>query len=256
MSINWITVFAQIINLLVLVYLLKRFLYQPVLEVMKKREDRIRERLEDARQRDAKAQDAQQQYQLKLEQLERQEQQLLEQARARSETKATELLTQARTNINLKKQHWSEELEREHAQFMLELQQFISKNTVQIATKMLTDIADQSLNNALLRRFMRHCTEHRDELNALLDDSDRALLVKSYLPIETDAQLQFRQWLKRDCAYGGDVKFQTDTSIGLGLQLVSQGRTLAWSIAEYCRQFEQGIDLILTESNDSSVQPQ
>lgn len=37
--------FAQIVNFLVLLYLLKRFLYKPILEMLKKREEKIREGL-------------------------------------------------------------------------------------------------------------------------------------------------------------------------------------------------------------------
>ena len=45
MAIDWVTVSAQIVNFLLLVWLLKRFLYQPVLSAMDRREQDIAERL-------------------------------------------------------------------------------------------------------------------------------------------------------------------------------------------------------------------
>ncbi|MCH9698254.1 MAG: F0F1 ATP synthase subunit B, partial [Gammaproteobacteria bacterium] len=46
MLIDWFTVSAQIINFLILVWLLKRFLYQPILNAIDAREQRIATQLE------------------------------------------------------------------------------------------------------------------------------------------------------------------------------------------------------------------
>ena len=45
MQVDWITTIAQIINFLVLVYLLKRFLYGPIVSAMIHREAHIAERV-------------------------------------------------------------------------------------------------------------------------------------------------------------------------------------------------------------------
>jgi len=48
MEINWFTVIAQIVNFLILVWLLKRFLYKPVLKAIAEREQKIASRLDAA----------------------------------------------------------------------------------------------------------------------------------------------------------------------------------------------------------------
>ena len=55
MLIDWFTVIAQIVNFLVLVYLLKRFLYKPIIKAMDGREQRIAGRLEEADKREEEA---------------------------------------------------------------------------------------------------------------------------------------------------------------------------------------------------------
>ena len=55
MEINWFTVIAQIVNFLILVWLLKRFLYQPVLKAIDERQKKVASRLEDAAQSKAEA---------------------------------------------------------------------------------------------------------------------------------------------------------------------------------------------------------
>ncbi len=55
MLIDWFTVAAQVINFLVLVWLLKRFLYQPIIDAIDAREKRIAAELADADAKKAEA---------------------------------------------------------------------------------------------------------------------------------------------------------------------------------------------------------
>ncbi len=48
MLIDWFTVVAQIVNFLILVWLLKRFLYKPILDALDAREKKIAKELADA----------------------------------------------------------------------------------------------------------------------------------------------------------------------------------------------------------------
>ncbi len=48
MLIDWFTVVAQALNFLILVWLLKRFLYKPILDALDAREKRIAGKLADA----------------------------------------------------------------------------------------------------------------------------------------------------------------------------------------------------------------
>ncbi len=55
MSIDWITVVAQLLNFLVLVWLLKRFLYRPILDGIDAREVEISTRMAEATEARKKA---------------------------------------------------------------------------------------------------------------------------------------------------------------------------------------------------------
>ena len=55
MQINWFTVIAQILNFLILVWLLKRFLYKPILNAIDEREKKIASQLKDADNRESMA---------------------------------------------------------------------------------------------------------------------------------------------------------------------------------------------------------
>lgn len=66
MDLNWTTFFLEIINFLVLVWILKRFLYKPVLEAISQRKVVIDRTLADAKAKEARAQALGEQYQNRL----------------------------------------------------------------------------------------------------------------------------------------------------------------------------------------------
>ena len=51
MNIDWFTLSAQIVNFLILLVLLRKFLYGPLRNVMQKREEKVTSRLEEARRK-------------------------------------------------------------------------------------------------------------------------------------------------------------------------------------------------------------
>ena len=55
MQISWFTIIAQIVNFIVLVWLLKRFLYKPILKAIDEREKKIATQIKDAEAKDALA---------------------------------------------------------------------------------------------------------------------------------------------------------------------------------------------------------
>ena len=66
MKINWFTVAAQVLNFLVLVWLLKRFLYKPILKAIDDREKMIAAQIKDADDKEAVAAKEQEEFKKKM----------------------------------------------------------------------------------------------------------------------------------------------------------------------------------------------
>src|SRR5476649_840233 len=96
MLIDWFTVGAQTLNFLILVWLLRRFLYQPILAAIDTRERSIATTLADADAKHASAQQERAEYEQKNAQIEQQRAELLRQASAEAHTQGTVLLDAAR----------------------------------------------------------------------------------------------------------------------------------------------------------------
>ena len=67
MKINWFTVIAQIINFFLLVWLLRKFLYKPILDAIDEREKKIVSQIADAEAKKVEANKEQDEFKLKNE---------------------------------------------------------------------------------------------------------------------------------------------------------------------------------------------
>src|SRR5271169_5229977 len=97
MLIDWFTVVAQAVNFLVLVWLLKRFLYKPVLAAIDAREKKIAAELEDAADSKAQTQVERDEFQRRNEAFDKQRDELLRKATEEANAERQRLLGAART---------------------------------------------------------------------------------------------------------------------------------------------------------------
>src|SRR5665811_1288851 len=96
MLIDWFTVGAQALNFLVLVWLMKRFLYKPILHAIDEREKRIAAELANADAKEAKAQKERDEFQHKNEEFDQQRAALLKKATEEAQAERQRLLDEAR----------------------------------------------------------------------------------------------------------------------------------------------------------------
>src|SRR5487761_2554109 len=96
MLVDWFTVGAQALNFIILVWLLKRFLYKPILDAVDTRERRIAAELADAAAKMAEAQSRREEFGRKNAELEQQRAALLRSAAAEAESERARLPAGAR----------------------------------------------------------------------------------------------------------------------------------------------------------------
>jgi F-type H+-transporting ATPase subunit b len=98
MLIDWFTIVAQVINFLILVWLLKRYLYKPILNAIDEREKRIAKELADADAKKAEAKAERDGFQHKNEAFDQQRAALLGKATDEAKAERKRLLDQATGN--------------------------------------------------------------------------------------------------------------------------------------------------------------
>ena len=113
MLIDWFTVGAQALNFLILVWLMKRFLYKPILHAIDEREQRIAAELADADAKKSEAQKERDEFQHKNAEFDQQRAALLSQATDEVNTERQRLLDAARQAADTLRAKRQDALQRE-----------------------------------------------------------------------------------------------------------------------------------------------
>ena len=253
MLIDWFTVVAQALNFLILVWLMKRFLYKPILHAIDEREKQIATELANADKKKAEAQKESDEFKHKNEELDQQRAALLSKATDEAQAERQRLFDEARKAADAMSAQRQDTLRNEEHN----LHQAISRRTEQevfaIARKALTDLATTSLEERLSEVFTRRLREMDGKAKASLAEtlktaSDPALVRSAFdLPAEQRAAIQ--NALNETFSAEIHVRFETAPDLISGIELTTNGQKVAWSIADYLVKLKKGVDELLKEKD-------
>lgn len=246
MQIDWITVSAQIVNFLVLVYLLQHFLYRPVIRAMEAREQRIADRLNNAEQREVEAKEQIDAYRYKTEQMESARRSLMEQYKAQAGEEKQRLLAQARGEVEESRRQWRRQAEEEKHDFLEGLRRQIGAAVTSIARKALSELADASLEDRIIERFIHRLSEMDESTRRTFADSPGTLHIGTAFELNDVQRKRIKEALSRQLGREPDVDFKVLPDLVCGVRLGDDGHALDWSLTEYLAQ--------MTESMDSAIE--
>lgn len=233
MEINWITVSAQIVNFLILVGLLKKFLYQPVINSMDKREERVTDRLNEAREREETAGENIEIYQKKSEELERNRQEILEKTEQEVKKQEKEMLENVRREVRENRQRWKEQLEREKKLFLTSLRKKTVETIETIAREALSQLADTELEEKIVRSFLEKLKSADDEVREAFVKTSESLKVTSTFEMDSSLKSLVTRTIHNELDEDIDIEYSQSSDLLCGIELATQGQQLSWSLHEY-----------------------
>jgi F-type H+-transporting ATPase subunit b len=260
MLIDWFTVSAQVVNFLILVWLLKRFLYKPILDAIDAREKRIATELADADTRRNEAEKERETFQHKNEEFDQQRDELLSKAKDEAEVERQRLLDEARQAADALRAKRQDALKREQQSLNDEITRRTREEVFAIARKMLTDLAGTSLEERMSEVFTRRLRELDDEakegLAKALETSSDPVLVRSAFELPSEQRAAIQHALNETFSVEIQVRFETAPDVISGIELTANGRKIAWSIADYLASLERRVGELLKEQGKSQAKPE
>jgi len=259
MLIDWFTIGAQALNFLILVWLMKRYLYKPILDAVDTREKLVAAELTDAAAKKAEAQKDRDEFQHKNDEFEQQRAALLSKATDEARTERLRILDKAGKTADALTAKRQEALTNE----VQSLNQAISSRTrdevFAIVRKTLTDLATVSLEERIGEVFTRRLHSLNGEAKeclakALTTASDPALIRSTFeLPAEQRAAIQ--NALNETFSSEVRVRFEVAPDLVSGIELTTNGQKVAWSIADYLASMEKGVGELLKAKEKPVAKP-
>ncbi|MET3123059.1 F-type H+-transporting ATPase subunit b [Oxalobacteraceae bacterium GrIS 2.11] len=249
MLIDWFTVIAQIANFLILVWLMQRYLYHPILTAIDAREKRIATELGDA---DLKAKDAARErdlFQQKNQQFEQERNTLMKAAHDRADAEQQTLLEAARqTAAALLAQHNAAMLT---ARKTLEqgLATAIQQEAFAIARQTLSGLANVDLETQISQAFIQHLADldaqSKTALLAAIRLAQQSVELRSAFTLAQPERDNISRALKLLSGTELSLKFTVSSDLGCGIELCANGQKLAWSIADYLDSLDTHVNAVL-----------
>ncbi|NJC26959.1 F0F1 ATP synthase subunit delta [Neolewinella antarctica] len=243
MEINWFTVVAQVINFIILVWLLKRFLYKPILKAIEDRENKIVAQLEDAEAKKVEAKAEREEFQQKNTSFDEQKKELLANATSDAADHRQELFDNARTEAaQLSKKLATAAEEQRHSEQKTHRQK-IQQEVYGIARKALFDLATVSLEEQLTQSFIKRLNAltkaEVKQLKTAFTGSSRPLVVRSAVALSEAQRQALKQSLDELLAIETSLSFEVVPALIGGMELSTQDYKIAWNISAYLRGFEK-----------------
>jgi len=259
MLIDWFTVGAQALNFLILVWLLKRFLYKPILNAIDAREKLIARELADTEAKKTEAQKEREEFQKKNEEFDQQRAALLTKATDEAKAERQRLVDEARKAANVLSAKRQESLMNEARNLNQSVSRLTQKEVFAITRKALTDLATTSLEERIGEVFTRRLRELDEKAKAILGDAlkknSEPALVRSTFDLPAAQHAAIQNALNETFSAEIPLRFETSPELVSGIELSTNGQKVGWSIADYLTSLEKGIGELLKEKDKPQLKP-
>ncbi len=250
MLIDWFTVGAQALNFLILVWLLKRFLYKPILNAVDAREKLIAAELSDARAKMTEAQKERDDFQHKNEVFDQQRAALLSKATDEAKAERQRLLDEARKAADALGAKRREALRSDFDSLNQAIRRRTQEEVFAVARKVLTDLAGAGLEERIAEIFMHRLdtmdAKAKAALGQALKTASEPALVRSAFDLPVEQRAAMQNALNVTFSMDVRLRFETVPDLVGGIELIANGQKLAWSIADYLTSLEDDVAQLLS----------
>ena len=260
MLIDWFTVAAQALNFVILVWLMKRFLYKPILHAIDEREKLIASELANADKKKAEAKKESDEFKLKNEQLDQHRAALMSKATKDANAERQRLLDEARQAADALSAKRQESLINDAQNLNQAISHLTQKEVFSITRKALTDLATVSLEERMGEVFTRRLRELDDKAKTVLGDAlkknSEPALVRSAFDLPAEQRAAIQNALNETFSAEIHIRFESAPDLISGIELTTNGQKVAWSIADYLASLEKGVDELLKEKDKPAPKPE
>jgi F-type H+-transporting ATPase subunit b len=242
MHIDLFVFFAQIVNLFILMFLLKKFLFGKIIGAMDAREAKIGAVFAEAEASRQGAEKSAETYDQKLRDLEVRYEEMLNQARQDAETHRNQLMAKAREEVDFLQKRWVEALRSERQHFLQELRHLAGNQIYAVSRRVLKDLADLDLEERIVEVLVERIATMDEQEKIKFSTPIAAggmITVACAFEIPEASRSRLSDALKKRLTGEFDVAYEHSDDILSGCELRSNGHKIAWSMKDYLDSLEE-----------------
>lgn len=230
MNIDWFTFIAQIVNFLILLALLKRFLYGPILKAIAEREAQIASRFEQADAQQTAAESARRSFDERVEELAHTRQQILASAADEVEVWKSDRLAEAKTEVEESRGDWFGALDRERDQLRADLLEQYQRDGLRLAEGVLQWLTGQDCEELMIDAFISRLKD--GELKHIPSEIGEPVTVRSAFELTHAQEGQLQAELETLGFRPDTIQFHVDESLICGIEVRTRDHEISWNARE------------------------
>ncbi|MGC9515221.1 MAG: F0F1 ATP synthase subunit delta [Methanocrinis sp.] len=251
MQIDYFTMLAQIVNFLILVLLLRHFLYAPVLKLMDEREREISSRLEEVEVKKEVAEEEAESYRRKRQEISAEHEEMLIRAKEDAKKFRADLEKKAVAEVERNKAEWYDAVESSKKAFLDDLRERTGRQVYAICRRALRDLAGEVLERQIIRTFVERLEwmedAEKEGFKEFYKYPEQLILVRSAFEIPGDVQQRIKEVLRDQTSTDVRVHFEIDEELISGIEMSARNSEISWSIAGYLDSLEADFSRMIEE---------
>ena len=251
MHIDWFVFAAQIVNFLILVALLKFFLYDRIVKAMDARQAGIASRLDEAERLRDEARARILELEEKNQELRDKTEEILNQANRDADAERGRLMALVGQEAQQSRQRWRESLLRERQVFFEELRMKAGMFIFGTIRRILKDLADEDLEDRMVQVFtglIKGMDAGQQELlRRSLDSGTPMITLKSAFELKPDQRGRILDAIGPYVSKDVSFRYEVSDSPLTGIELMTHWYKLAWSIGDHLAALEEDFNRALRE---------
>ena len=223
MELDWTTFLLEIANFLILVWIMNRLLYRPVMNAIAARREGLASTAAEAERLREDAADLEARYRSRLTEWEREKDGLRKEMLAELSAERTRLEAALQVSLEKERDRARAIRDQDLRDGLREMEELALLQGSRFVTRLLEEVTTPELEERLLELFLTSMAglpaeRLRDIANALGEPGVPVRAASAY-PCPEQRRAEIRQRLSEICGYQGDIEFVEDPALLAGVQL-------------------------------------
>lgn len=228
MLIDWFVVAAQIVNFIIVIVVLKIFLYKPVLDKIHQRQKKISDDLQDAATKQKKAKDLLNKMEQQTHDFEQEKKTKKKQLEEKIDLLHRQLLENAKSDVAKQKKEWIDDLKREEEETYREFKKRIVDELFAIVRISIESLAHLSLEEAIIGVFLTQM-------------KDQELPPSAQVQIHTALEIPHSVREKIEAALHLPIEYIIKPQLIAGIELYIDGKKWSWNVEDYLSNLQRSL---------------
>lgn len=251
MGINWVVFFAQIVNLFVLVWLLKKFLYRPIINAVEKRQAQIISKVNKAKEEYALAEAEHKKLKKKIDTFDKTKKKRFDEVAEEIEAYKKAQIAIIKKEASQERQKRQNELNRQTEMLHTQIRDLLADNFIALSHKMMGELSGETPFEQSVTLFQKNI--------AILSKTDIKKIKESYkkqkiISITSSDTLSEKMkenlglFLSKTFSWEMPIKmiFEVDKSLVLGLEMTVGDIAIQWHLKTFLDEYQTKLNNTLT----------